>query len=132
MQIEVWQGLGSLPHFNPDLDDGEPPRTVRSFRDLLRSAQGVIICSPEYAHGVPGSLKNALDWLVSDGTLVGKPVVIITTAPTRGEFAHAQLMETLRTMSWNVLENASLTLRKNEDAGERLGASLEALRNAII
>jgi len=127
MDIELWEGAGALPHFNPDLDDGEPPPSVTEFRELLRSAGGVIICSPEYAHGVPGSLKNALDWLVSDGTLAGKPVMIVTIAPTRGTFAHAQLAETLRTMSWNVIEEASLTLRKSEDARERLRASLEML-----
>ena len=127
MHIELWEGAGALPHFNPDLDEGEPPQRVAEFRELLRSADGVIICSPEYAHGVPGSLKNALDWLVSDGTLAGKPVMIVTIAPTRGTFAHAQLAETLRTMSWNVIEEASLMLRKSEEARERLRASLEML-----
>ena len=126
-EIEVWEGLGDLPHFNPDLDGDDPPESVRAFRELLRSADGVIICSPEYAHGIPGSLKNALDWLVSDGTLVGKPVVVITTAPTYGEFAHAQLVEVLTTMQWNVLRDACLLLRKNEDYTDKLRASLEKL-----
>ena len=94
---------------------------------MLRSADAVIISSPEYAHGIPGSLKNALDWLVSDGTLAGKPVVIITTAPTRGELAQAQLAEVLKTMSWDVLTEARLTLRKNDDYKEKLRASLTSL-----
>ncbi|HEY6843536.1 MAG TPA: NADPH-dependent FMN reductase [Thermoanaerobaculia bacterium] len=127
MSIEVWEGLAGLPHFNPDLDEGEPPPPVRALRDLLRSADAVIISSPEYAHGMPGALKNALDWLVSDGTLVDKPVVVITIAPTFGEFAHAQLVEVLSTMSWNVLSGASLKLRKNEPYEERLRATLQAL-----
>jgi len=126
-EIEIWEGLGELPHFNPDLDGDEPPSVVREFRDLLRAADGVIICSPEYAHGIPGSLKNALDWLVSDGTLVGKPVVVITTAPTYGQFAHDQLVEVLTTMQWNVLRDASLQLRKNEDYREKLLASVAKL-----
>jgi chromate reductase len=127
MTIDVWEGLGGLPHFNPDLDEGEPPAPVRDFRRLLASADAVIISSPEYAHGMPGSLKNAIDWLVSDGTLVGKPVLIITTAPTRGEFAHAQLVEVLTTMQWNVLTGASLLLRKNDEFKQKLSASLRAL-----
>ena len=127
MSIDVWEGLGGLPHFNPDLDTGEPPASVRDFRRLLASADAVIISSPEYAHGMPGALKNAIDWLVSDGTLVGKPVLIITTAPTRGTFAHAQLVEVLTTMQWNVLTGASLLLRKNDDFREKLRASLTSL-----
>ncbi|HJT18489.1 MAG TPA: NADPH-dependent FMN reductase [Thermoanaerobaculia bacterium] len=127
LNIEVWEGLGLLPHFNPDLDVADPPQTVREFRELLRSADGVIICSPEYAHGMPGSLKNALDWLVSDGTLVGKPVVVVTIAPTCGEHVHAQLVEVLRTMSWNVLTDASLMLRKGDDCEAALRASLQIL-----
>lgn len=125
--IEIWEGLGELPHFNPDLDAGDPPEPVRAFRQLLASADGVIISSPEYAHGVPGSLKNALDWLVSDGALVGKPVMIIASGPTYGEFAHAQLMETLTTMNWNVLRDASLLVRKSEDFREKLRQSLAML-----
>ena len=127
MRIEVWEGLGGLPHFNPDLDENDPPEPVREFRRLIGSADAVIISSPEYAHGMPGSLKNALDWLVSDGTLVGKPVLIITTAPTYGEHAHAQLVEVLTTMQWNVLTGASLLLRKNDDSKEKLRASLTSL-----
>lgn len=127
MRIEVWEGIGTLPHFNPDLDDGGAPEVIHEFRRKLRDADGVIISTPEYAHGVPGSLKNALDWLVSDGTLVDKPVLIITTAPTFGEHAHAQLIETLRTMNWRVLDDASLMLRKNDDYRERLRASLTSL-----
>ena len=130
LPIDVWEGLGELPHFNPDLDAGDPPEPVRAFRQLLASADGVIICSPEYAHGVPGSLKNALDWLVSDGSLVGKPVMIITCAPTYGEFAHAQLIETLTTMNWNVLRNASLLVRKNDDFRPKLKQSLAKLTSS--
>jgi NAD(P)H-dependent FMN reductase len=127
MSVEVWEGLGGLPHFNPDLDIDDPPPAVREFRELLRSADAVILCSPEYAHGMPGALKNALDWLVSDGTLVGKAVVIVTIAPTFGEHAHAQLVEVLSTMSWNVLTDASLKLRKTDDYEDALRAMLTSL-----
>src|SRR5213075_1156416 len=77
MSIEIYDRLGELPHFNPDLDVDEPPPIIRDLRDLLASAGGIIISTPEYAHGVPGSLKNALDWLVSAGELVGKPVLLL-------------------------------------------------------
>ena len=58
MELVFYEGVGSLPHFNPDLDGGEPPRSVREFRALLGAADGVLISSPEYAHGIPGSLEE--------------------------------------------------------------------------
>jgi chromate reductase len=103
-EVVLYDGLGSLPHFNPD-DDVEgatPPPAVAELRKLLAEADGILISSPEYAHGVPGSLKNALDWLVSDGALVDKPVALINASPVGGEFARDALVETLTTMNWRV------------------------------
>jgi NAD(P)H-dependent FMN reductase len=104
--VARWERVGELPHFNPDLD-GEgatPPPVVAELRATLRAAGAVVLCTPEYAHGVPGALKNLLDWLVSDGALVDKPVAVVAGAPSRGEFAYAQLTETLRTMHWRVVD----------------------------
>jgi chromate reductase len=145
MDIVLYQDIGSLPHFNPDLDGigAVPPPAVAAFRALLAAADGVLISSPEYAHGVPGSLKNALDWIVSSGELVDKPVVLINAAPSGGEFAQASLVETLGMMSARVLVEASLLapfVRKKLDAegnaadpelSRALGASLAALAAAI-
>jgi len=75
---------------------------------MLIGANAVLISSPEYAHGVPGALKNMLDWLVSTGELVGKPVALLNAAPTGGAYAQASLLETLRTMNWTVVAEASL------------------------
>ncbi len=65
MRIELYDGLASLPHFNPDLDIEPLPPPVAELRAKIGVADGLLISSPEYARGVPGSLKNALDWLVS-------------------------------------------------------------------
>lgn len=89
--------LGDLPHFNPDLDGAAAPPAVRRFRSQLREADGVLMSSPEYAHGVPGVLKNALDWIVSSGELMGKPVVLINAAHG-SRHAEASLRETLAVM----------------------------------
>jgi NAD(P)H-dependent FMN reductase len=104
IDVQIYEGLGSLPHFNPDHDveGATPPPAVAELRTLLADADGILISSPEYAHGVPGSLKNALDWLVSDGALVDKPVALINASPVGGEFARDSLVETLRTMNWRV------------------------------
>ncbi|HUR80409.1 MAG TPA: NADPH-dependent FMN reductase [Thermoanaerobaculia bacterium] len=106
--VVFYDGLESLPQFNPDLD-GEgsvPPPAVAALRRLLIDSDAVLISSPEYAHGVPGALKNMLDWLVSVGELVEKRVALVNAAPVGGQFAQAQLLETLRTMNWNVVMEA--------------------------
>ena len=64
LEIVLFDGLRDLPHFNPDLELA-PPASVLEFQKLLQESSAVIISSPEYAHGVPGSLKNALDWVVA-------------------------------------------------------------------
>jgi NAD(P)H-dependent FMN reductase len=103
-EVEIYDGMGNLPHFNPDEDveGATPPPAVAALRAMLAEADGILISSPEYAHGVPGSLKNMLDWLVSDGALVDKPVALINASPVGGEFARDSLVETLRTMNWRV------------------------------
>jgi NAD(P)H-dependent FMN reductase len=108
VQIDLYKGLGDLPFFNPDLD-GKEPEAVRQFQAALAAADGILICSPEYAHGVSGAMKNALDWLVSDVNLVGKTVALINASP-RATYAQEALLETLRTMSWNVVTEASRTV----------------------
>ncbi|MFI5231750.1 MAG: NADPH-dependent FMN reductase [Gemmatimonadales bacterium] len=111
VRIEVYDGLGTLPHFNPDLDaEGAVlPPGVRDLRARIAVAGGLLICSPEYAHGVPGVLKNALDWLVSGPEMVHKPVGLINASP-RSTHAQASLAETLRTMSAKLVQNACVEL----------------------
>lgn len=94
--ITIFEGLTELPHFNPDLDYGQVAENenVASFRKQLRDADAVLICTPEYAAGVPGSLKNAIDWTVSTMEFSKKPVALIT-ASTAGNRAHQSLLGTL-------------------------------------
>lgn len=96
----LYPSTADLPHFNPDLDIDPPPLPVAHFRELLRSNDALLICTPEYAMGVPGSLKNALDWTVSSADLRMKPTMLVT-ASLSGEKAQAALLDTL-----NVLEAA--------------------------
>ena len=63
--ISIFDGLADIPPFNPDLDNETPPMAVAQFRQRLKEADGILICTPEYAMGVPGTLKNAIDWAVS-------------------------------------------------------------------
>ena len=100
VDVRQFEGLATLPAFNPDLDaEGMvPPAPVHELRAQVQAADAIVICSPEYAHGVPGSLKNALDWLVSVPQVVFKPAALVNASP-RAFHAQASLAETLRTMS---------------------------------
>lgn len=103
IHVELYAQLGELPHFNPDLDEDVPPAIVGTLRDEVGNADALMICSPEYAHGVPGTLKNALDWLVASHEMPGKRIALVN-ASARAVHAQSQLAETLRTMATNVLE----------------------------
>jgi chromate reductase len=106
----IYNGLAKIPAFDPGLDTDTPPQSVAALRELLAEADGIIICTPEYAFGVPGSLKNMLDWLVSSSTLVDKPVALIT-ASLGGEYAHASLLLTLGALSANIVDGATLLIQ---------------------
>lgn len=145
VEISLYEGLASLPHFTPDRDDEYSPASVLELRQQLQAADGVLICTPEYAFGVPGSLKNALDWTVSSGDLWGKPVAAISASPlpTGGDKAHASLLLTLKALGANVPEKAKLTIpmvnKKLNASGEvtdaetaqALMAALDALAEVI-
>lgn len=109
LRVTLHRGLGDLPHFNPDLDTDAPPAAVAAWREAVNSADALLFCTPEYAHGVPGSLKNALDWLVSYEPFLNKPVAIINARPG-ATFAPASLRETLTVMNARFLDAACVTL----------------------
>ncbi len=100
--MDLYRGLGELPHFNQDLDIEPAPQAVAEWRIRLRNARAVLISSPEYAHGVPGSLKNALDWIVSSGEFVDKPVALLNPSPLSFH-GQASLKETLTVMMARVV-----------------------------
>lgn len=115
--IDLYHGLDRLPHFNPDLEQTEP-EFVMDLKRRIGRADGLIISSPEYARGVPGSLKNALDWLVSGSEFVDKPVALLS-ASSRSTYAFDALRTTLTTMSGRFVTDASVTvplLGRNLDA----------------
>ncbi|HEU4585005.1 MAG TPA: NADPH-dependent FMN reductase, partial [Gemmatimonadaceae bacterium] len=108
VDVVLYDGIGQLPHFNPDLE-AALPATVVDLRARVAAAAGLLISSPEYAHGVPGSFKNALDWLVGGPEFVYKPVALFNASP-RASYAQESLAETIRTMSGRIISEASLSL----------------------
>src|SRR5262249_22973216 len=108
MEIRLFDGLAQLPHFNPDLEDETIP-AVHAWRSALRASKGLIVSSPEYAHGIPGALKNALDWVVGSGETVGLPIALFN-ATTRSRYAIESLEEILRTMAGQIIPGACIAL----------------------
>ncbi len=136
-EIEVvpFDSIGNLPHFNPDLDGESVSPFVTDFRTALRTADAVVFSVPEYAHGVPGVVKNALDWVVGSGELVDKPVVFFNSS-ARGTYAQASILETLTVMAAHLVPAATVTLPSR---GQAISAELilqdaemsAQLRNAL-
>lgn len=90
--------LNDVPLYNGDLDTDTPPAGVQALKDAISAADGIVVCSPEYNYGMPGVLKNALDWASRPGfksPLRGKPVLVMTASPgaVGGARAHYQIRE---------------------------------------
>lgn len=135
-RVTVYDGLGRLPIFNPD-DEGErTPHAASELIDAVTAADGIIVSCPEYAHGVPGGLKNALDWLVSRDAAVAKPAMLAHASP-RSLYARAALAEIMRTMSFALYEDAVLEIallgKKPQEVEAILAepANVLAMRDAL-
>jgi chromate reductase, NAD(P)H dehydrogenase (quinone) len=107
-RVEVFGDIGALPLFNPDLESNLPS-PVRALHAAIERADALLVASPEYAHGVTGVLKNALDWLVSFPPFADKPIAIFNASP-RSVHADAALREILVTMSADLVTEACLAL----------------------
>lgn len=116
--------VGDIPPFNPDIErDGPAPAPVVEWRQQVAAADGgVLFASPEYAHSLPGSLKNALDWLVGSGELYGRPVAVLCGSPRPGGGAQgrAALEQTLRAQGATVVVSATVAVVAADKGAEEL------------
>jgi chromate reductase len=140
--LTVFPGVGELPLFNPDLETQMPPQ-VRALHAAVAAADALLFASPEYAHGVTGSIKNTLDWLVGFEPFVHKHVAVLNASP-RAHHADAALRETLKTMSAVIVEAASVSIpllgaHLTEDGmvqdpmvSSAIRSSLLALHDAVV
>ncbi|WP_150255172.1 NADPH-dependent FMN reductase [Nocardiopsis deserti] len=128
---------GRLPLFNPDLDNDEDlPEAVTRFRSCADQAEGVIIATPEYAHGPSGATKNAMDWLVGSGGLAGKPTLLMSASPGQagGMRGHLALIPTLTLMGSVLVDSVTVSgapARVDPHGGFRDPAVLERVRLAM-
>lgn len=109
-ELMIWDGMGDLPFFNPDIEF-DPNSVVEDFRQSLRSATAVVIATPEYAHGVTGVMKNALDWMVGTGEFMQKPTIVLNCSGS-ATLANLAIRETLTVMEAQVIP-MSLPLRSH-------------------
>jgi chromate reductase, NAD(P)H dehydrogenase (quinone) len=144
VKVLAYGDLAKLPPFNPDddVEDKPKPEAVETLRALVDASDALVIAAPEYAHGLPGALKNALDWLVASETFAGKPTALINTSP-RAFHAQASLREILSTMAARLTPEAFAAIALTGKAAtvddvladavctRRLTESLEALIAAV-
>jgi NAD(P)H-dependent FMN reductase len=119
-ELVVHETVDALPHFSPDRDTDSCPPAVDRWRRAVAGADAVLIATPEYAGGMPGALKNALDWLVVSGELYGKPAVIVSAAPSadRGGRARESVAVTLAMQGGDVRDSFSVAVRRDAPAEE--------------
>ena len=109
VDYQTYNDLANIPPFDPGLDNDSPPTSVTQLRKLLSGSNAVVICTPEYAFGMPGQLKNMLDWMVSSGSLVNKPVMLVT-ASSQGKYAHESLQLTLGALTARLSDETNLLI----------------------
>jgi len=138
VEVVLYGKLGDLPLFNPDLEDAAPP-PVLDFRAHLTAANAILIASPEYAHGITGVLKNALDWVVGSGEFTDKPVGLLNGFE-RSVYAPAALAEIITVTGGKVIPEAMRTILLPTNvitdqeilAQPELTASLQAVLKALV
>ncbi|MEP6955162.1 MAG: NADPH-dependent FMN reductase [Solirubrobacteraceae bacterium] len=110
VETELYAGLATLPHFNPDDDHDPLPAPVTELRAAIAASSAVLICTPEYAGAMPGALKNLLEWTIGGSEIYRHPVAWVNVAgpaaPTGGADAHASLRKVLTYAHVDVVEAA--------------------------
>tara|TARA_R110002096_G_scaffold6206_10_gene28596 strand:+ start:5407 stop:5928 length:522 start_codon:yes stop_codon:yes gene_type:complete len=108
-QINRYDELADLPIFNPDLEGSNTPAVVERLATQVSDADGLIVSSPEYVHGIPGGLKNLFDWLTSRFEVVDKPILVVH-ASHRGDIALDALLDVLGTLSKKTVPEISIRI----------------------
>jgi chromate reductase, NAD(P)H dehydrogenase (quinone) len=96
-ELNIYQDLKTLPHFDPELSLDNTPESIVHFRKLIEVSDGVIICTPEYVFSIPSGLKNALEWCVATTLFTDKACGLIT-ASASGVKGHEELQLIMKTL----------------------------------
>ena len=125
LDIRVYEDLGAIPLFDEDIEQqASAAGPVTELRRMVKAADGLLFSTPEYNQSMPGVLKNVIDWLSRDSSLVNKPVAVIgATAGRWGtRLAQSALRHVLYATESRVMPAPMLFLAEAErlfDAGGR-------------
>lgn len=108
--LTIFNDLKKLPHFDPELSAENTPAVISTFRENIRNADGVIICTPEYIFSIPSGLKNAIEWCVSTTVFTDKPTGLIT-ASASGEKGHEALQLIMKTVMAKFTPETTLLIK---------------------
>ena len=111
LRLELYSGMGELLLFSPDAEIDPLPPAVLDLREAVGRADALLIACPEYAHGIPGTFKNLLDWLVGSLEFPDTPVLLLNTSARGSHHAQDALMEVLKTMSARMLASDPLPVQ---------------------
>lgn len=129
IRVREFDSLAKLPCFNPDLDF---PDIVLKLKKEVQRADCLLISTPEYAHGIPGALKNALDWLVSDEKLPGKKTILFVCSSGDGEYAMSSLYEITKTMSLDVAKDKCFNVSQIRSKFKKCKLTDKRVREIIL
>lgn len=107
--LTIFNDLKTLPHFDTDLSNGNPPKIIKAFRDKIEKADGIVICTPEYVFSIPSGLKNAIEWCVSTTVFSDKPIGLIT-ASADGQKGHEELQLIMETLMAQFTDETTLLI----------------------
>jgi NAD(P)H-dependent FMN reductase len=108
----IYDGMGALPHFNPDLDREPLPPAVVALRAAIADASALLFSTPEYAGAMPGALKNLLEWTVGGVEISGKRAGWInpSSSPTGASGTYESLATVLKYTDAAVVEAACVAV----------------------
>jgi NAD(P)H-dependent FMN reductase len=134
--LTIFNDLKKLPHFDPELSIANTPKIVLNFRDNIKKADGILICTPEYIFSIPSGLKNAIEWCVSTTVFSEKPTGLIT-ASASGQKGHEELQHIMKTVMTKFTDETILLIQgikgKINEQGEITDSkTLQDLKNFIV
>jgi len=120
-QLNIFDSLKTLPHFDTELSNNNPPPGIVQLRQQIQEADGIIICTPEYIFSIPSGLKNVIEWCVSTTIFENKPTGIVT-ASANGKMGHEELQLIMKTVSAKFTAETTLLIQgikgKIDERGE--------------
>lgn len=109
VELEIFDQLAQLPHFNPEQSSNTPPVEIVKIRQAILEADGILLSTPEYVFSIPSGLKNLLEWCVAT-TIFAQKLTCLITASASGQMGHEELKFIMKTLDANISEETSLLI----------------------